>query len=536
MIADPDDPTPTCSSPATRRSDPGPPCRTMPAGTDSGGLARAVDCLYRLHRCEAGRRSVDRTDRPLPRSGGSSAGAGSGSCSWRSTRGSAARWPSRCRGPTSWPRRTCASASSREARAAAGLDHPNIVPVYEAGEAGPICYIATAYCPGPTLRDWLRGRTEPVPFAEAAALVAALADAVGHAHARGIVHRDLKPANVARWAVEPNGEPKITDFGLAKLDSSWPTDEPVTRSGVVLGTPSYMAPEQAEGAKAVGPATDVYALGAILYELLTGRPPFVGESDLDTLRQAGSQDPVPPSRLRPRLPRDLETVCLKCLEKDPRRRYATGAELAADLRRFLAGQPVTARRVGPLGRAWKRAHRHPVAAGLLAALVATAIGGTTAITVLWRQAAASAVSLSAESKKTEAALASKVIALARIEWEANNVGSAVANLSECPEPYRNKEWRYLDRMCRAEVMPPFFFPAEPATRIDYSADGRLSGRGQPDRSQGLEHGRPVGGICREAGETHARERRVYTRRKPGRRRGPNSPLRSRRTCRSACSY
>jgi hypothetical protein len=444
----------------------GTPLPEMPTGSDSSGLARAVDCLYRLHQLKASRtvpRTVGRFQlrRELGRGG---FGVVFLAFDTRLDRDVALKLPR----PDVLTSRELRERFHREARAAAGLNHPNIVPVYEAGESGPTCYIATAYCPGPTLRDWLRDRTEPVPFVEAATLTAALADAAGHAHARGIVHRDLKPANVLLGS-EPNGEPKITDFGLAKLVES---QEPVTRSGVVLGTPSYMAPEQAEGTKGVGPTTDVYSLGVILYELLTGRPPFVGESDLDTLRQAGSQEPVPPSRLRLRLPRDLETVCLKCLEKDPRRRYSTGTELAADLRRYLAGQPVTAWRVGPIGRAWKRARRHPVAAGLLAALVALAVVGTTAITILWRQAAASATSLSVQSQKTEAALAAKVIALARNEWEANNLDQARASLSECPMPYRDKEWRTIHRLCHSEVMPPFSFLAEAATRIEYSPDGK----------------------------------------------------------------
>jgi serine/threonine protein kinase len=225
----------------------------------------------------------------------------------------------------------------REARAAAALDHPNLVPVYEAGEEGAICYIASAYCPGVTLAEWLKERRERVvPYRLAAQLLAALAEAVQHAHSRGVVHRDLKPGNIL---LEPLGAgasngpagsgdgleflPRVTDFGLAKLMEG-PTgagapDAP-TQTGAILGTAPYMAPEQASSSKAVGPAADVYALGAILYELLTGRPPFQAETTLETLLQVQTEEPVPPSRLRPKLPRDLETICLKCLAKGPARR------------------------------------------------------------------------------------------------------------------------------------------------------------------------------------------------------------------------
>jgi serine/threonine-protein kinase len=309
---------------------------------------------------------------------------------------------------------------ANEARAAASLDHPNVVPVYEAGEEGEVCYLASAYCPGPTLAAWHRERTEPVPWRTAAELVATVAAAVEHAHERGIVHRDLKPANVllVRSKVqEPNLKggsnpkdqkpgaespwsltlepslgvepwdlvlPKVTDFGLAKFMGA---DEGQTQSGAVLGTPCYMAPEQAAGRnKAVGPAADVWALGVMLYELLTGRPPFQGETALDTLRQVVQDEPVPPARLRPRLPRDLETICLKCLRKEPRERYPQAAELARDLRRFLAGEPIRARPVGPAGRLGRWCRRKPLVAGLLAALLLALGGGAAGVAWQWRQA------------------------------------------------------------------------------------------------------------------------------------------------------
>jgi WD40 repeat protein len=270
----------------------------------------------------------------------------------------------------------------REARAAAGLDHPNIIPVHEAGEAGPVCYLASAYCPGPSLAGWLRGRAEPVPIRQATALVAALAGAVQHAHARGVVHRDLKPANVLLAPLPGDGPdpdglgfvPRVTDFGLAKFLTG--ADSHLTQTGAVLGTPAYMAPEQGGNSAAVGPAADVYALGVILYELLTGRAPFVADTPLETLLLARSEEPVPPGRIRLGLPRDLESVCLKCLAKEPGRRYASAAQLADELRLFLDSRPLRhTRRVTAAERAWRWCRRNPAVAGLLAAVWVSVLAG-----------------------------------------------------------------------------------------------------------------------------------------------------------------
>jgi mono/diheme cytochrome c family protein/predicted Ser/Thr protein kinase len=254
----------------------------------------------------------------------------------------------------------------REAEAAARLQHPNFVQVFEVGQVNGRPFFSMEYVAGGSLAQRL-ARQPPSPR-QSAALIETLARAVDAAHERGIVHRDLKPSNVMLTA---DGVPKIADFGLAKrLDD----DADHTHTGEILGTPSYMAPEQAEGRKdQIGPATDVYSLGTILYELLTGTPPFQATNPLDALRQVIWHEPVAPSRVRRNVPRDLEAICLKCLEKSPARRYPSALALADDLRRFQDGQPVTARHVGPVRRAWKWIRRHPLAMawGTTAALVAS---------------------------------------------------------------------------------------------------------------------------------------------------------------------
>src|SRR5262245_30164382 len=223
-----------------------------------------------------------------------------------------------------------------EAEAAARLQHPNVVQIFEVGQVNGQPFFSMEYVAGSSLAELLT--RQPPSDRQAAELTATLARAVQAAHERGIVHRDLKPSNVLLTA---DGTPKIADFGLAKrLDH----DAAHTHTGEILGTPSYMAPEQAEGHKdRIGPATDVYALGAILYELLARKPPFQGATPLASLRLVLAQDPVAPSRLAPSVPRDLEAICLKCLEKAPGRRYGSAQVLAEDLQRFLSGEPVTAR-------------------------------------------------------------------------------------------------------------------------------------------------------------------------------------------------
>src|SRR6516162_7665035 len=225
-----------------------------------------------------------------------------------------------------------------EAEAVARLHHPGIVQVYEVGEPAGCPYLALEFVGGGSLAQQLDGA--PMPPRRAAQLLLDLARAVQHAHERGIVHRDLKPANVLLTAT---GAAKVADFGLVKLLD---VEHGQTASGAVLGSPSYMAPEQAAGrVRAIGPATDVYALGAILYELLTGRPPFLGASALETLDQVRTHDPAPPQTLQPKVSADLATICMKCLEKGPSQRYASAAALAHDLDRFLRGEAVTVRKL-----------------------------------------------------------------------------------------------------------------------------------------------------------------------------------------------
>jgi uncharacterized protein (TIGR03067 family)/prepilin-type processing-associated H-X9-DG protein len=277
----------------------------------------------------------------------------------------------------------------REAEAVARLHHPNIVQIYEISEHEGKPYLALEFVDGGNLAQRIfdfglaicdlkrstHASTETLSRLEIenrkskiANLIECLARAVHHAHQRGIIHRDLKPGNVLLMS---DGTPKITDFGLAK---QFHGDTPVTGhgaatvTGAIMGTPSYMAPEQADGKKrAVGPAADIYALGAILYELLTGQPPFKGDSPMSTAIKVVTEEPLPPHRLQPRVPRDLETICMKCLEKDPTKRYATAEALAEDLRRFQQNEPISARRVGPIGRMARWLFRHWKSAALIGA-------------------------------------------------------------------------------------------------------------------------------------------------------------------------
>lgn len=249
-----------------------------------------------------------------------------------------------------------------EAEAVAQLQHPNIVQIYEVGEDNGQPFFSLEYIEGVSLARKCNGA--PLPPREAAELLLQLAHGIDYAHQKGIIHRDLKPANVL---LATDGLAKITDFGLAKKLQE---DSGQTRAGTVLGTPSYMPPEQASGRiHDIGPHSDVYSLGAVLYDLLTGRPPFRGTTMLDTLQMVQMREPVTPAELQPKMPRDLQTICLKCLQKEPSRRYESAGALAEDLRRFLTGEPILARPAGVGERLWRWCRRNPLLAGLSAALV-----------------------------------------------------------------------------------------------------------------------------------------------------------------------
>jgi serine/threonine-protein kinase len=292
--------------------------------------------------------------------------------------------------------------------------HPHIVPLLDVGSEQGYSYLAMQFIHGPNLaqiKQRYLGRHRAI-----AELVATLADTIQHAHRHGIAHRDLKPSNVLLSV--PVGEhtdlpledyrPVVSDFGLARLLANSTSDR-LTLSGAVLGTPAYMAPEQARGEEATL-SVDVYGLGAILYDLLAGRPPYLG-APLEVLRKVSDEEPVPPRELNPGVPRDLETICLKCLRKDPAQRYASARELAEDLRRYLAGEPVLARPVGLFGRAWRWMGRQPLAAGLLVALFVVFCCGLSGATVLWLRAEANFQRAEREAREadTQFALARTVV-------------------------------------------------------------------------------------------------------------------------------
>jgi len=289
-----------------------------------------------------------------------------------------------------------------EARALSRVPHDHVVAIHRVEETEQWLWLVTEYVSGGTLKDRL---TEPLPPRDAAQLTETIARAVGYFHTRGVVHLDLKPSNVlldgepgAPWE---SVSPKIADFGIARLEGEPGTTQ--TGANGPKGTPSYMAPEQVAALPGtIGPAADIHALGALLYHLLTGRPPFQGASSSETLDQVRNQDPVPPRQLNGRIPRDLETICLTCLEKAPDRRYRSADALADDLRLWLEGRPIVARPVSPVGHAWRVCRRHRAVAGLLVTLAMTLATGVVGLFVLLNQAAAERARLAEARRRAEA--------------------------------------------------------------------------------------------------------------------------------------
>ena len=341
-----------------------------------------------------------------------------------------------------------------EAEAAANLHHPNIVAIYETGEVGGQHYFSMEHVGGADLGRIVAGG--PLPARPAARYLEKVAQAVEYAHRQGVLHRDLKPSNVL---IDENDEPRVTDFGLVKKFSA---DSNLTVSGQLLGSPNFMPPEQASAKRGkVGRHSDVYGLGALLYDLLTGRPPFQAATLEETLQQVFEQEPVSPRALDPSVPRDLETICLKCLEKEPARRYPTAQAVAEELRRFLCGEPIHARRVSAPERLWRWCRRNPSLAALGASvnvlLIALAVGS---VTVANRErVAAERFRGLAETKRV--LLYASELKAAQQAIEEGNMSNAVSFLNrhvpaigQKEEDLREFTWRYLNHLCRPYLTAP----------------------------------------------------------------------------------
>ncbi len=360
-----------------------------------------------------------------------------------------------------------------EAEAAATLTHPGIVPIYEVGRHNDQHYFSMGLIEGNSLSDRLKDG--PIDQREAAGLVQCVAVAIDYAHRKGVVHRDLKPGNIL---LDEDHQPHITDFGLAKRLSS--SDE-LTTAGQVIGTPAYMPPEQARGdLEAIGPASDIYSLGAILYAALAGRPPHAAGSAIETLRQVIEAEPVSARSMNPSIAKDLETICQKCLSKEPSRRYKTASDLAAELQRFLAGEPILARPISRSERTYRWCRRRPALAGLLATVLlltsALAIGGPLAAVTqnqlkqiavdnehraemlarqevaARQQAEASRQALADQKDRSDHALYARTVSLAYQQWVSGNLTSTEDLLASLPASHRGMEWYYVDSLCHQELI------------------------------------------------------------------------------------
>ena len=338
-----------------------------------------------------------------------------------------------------------------EAAAAAGLQHPNIVAIHDVGEHEGQQFFSMDFVEGHTLAELVQD--QPLSAKRAASYLRTIAEAVHYAHQHGILHRDLKPSNIL---IDATDQPRITDFGLAKRLSQTtdhgPRTTDLTLSGQVLGSPNFMSPEQAGGAHAIGPAADIYSLGALLYHLLTRQPPFQADTLTTLLKQVIESDPVPPRLLNPSIPRDLETICLKCLEKEVHRRYHSAQALAEDLGRFLSAKPVLARPIGTAGKTWRWCRRQPVRAGLVAAVILLLVAGTTGVLWQWREAHQSARAEARQRQTAEKAAYAANIGLIGALINDNRFDRARQLLLATPEPYRGWEWGWLQRQCNQDLM------------------------------------------------------------------------------------
>jgi WD40 repeat protein/predicted Ser/Thr protein kinase len=372
-----------------------------------------------------------------------------------------------------------------EAQASAALRHPNIVSIYEVGQEDGQHYFSMEYIEGSSLAEM--AREKPLRARQAAMLVKTLSVAMQYAHEKGVLHRDLKPSNVL---VDSSSEPRILDFGLAKLLQ---TDSELTLSGQALGSPPYMAPEQACGRRTqAGPPTDVYSLGAILYYLITSRPPFQAETLQEILSQVQSAEPVPPGRLNPSLPVDLQTICLKCMHKDPTHRYPSAQALANDLDRFLTNKPIIARPVSLLEQLTLWCQRHPVPTLLSGLLLAAICFGVLGILWEWRQAATYARGESRQRQlaevsaaKTRTHLYAADISLSAQALNRGEYGLARRTLSALrPQTgqidLRGFEWSYLWNLCRGTELAVLTGHTWIVTSMAFSPDGRWLASGAQD--------------------------------------------------------